>query len=110
MKKLMILTVAIFAVSTMPVLAEGGKKGERGGMFGTHDTNGDGVISKSEFIGHAEERFSKMDMDGSGDVTPEEAKEARQAMRKERDAKHAERKAKRAEREGNKGEGKRSAE
>ncbi len=50
-------------------------------MFEKHDTNGDGVISKSEFLDHAEKRFKKMDKDGSGDITKEEAKEARQAMK-----------------------------
>lgn len=88
MKKILTLTVLGLALAATPALADnhegGGKRGggHKGGkMFEKHDTNGDGVISKAEFLTHAEERFSKMDADGSGDVTKDEAKAAHQAMR-----------------------------
>lgn len=41
------------------------------------DTNGDGKISRSEFVSKAEERFSKMDKDGDGYLTKEEMKAMR---------------------------------
>ena len=43
-------------------------------MFERHDTNGDEVISKSEFIASAEERFKKMDADGNGEISKDEIK------------------------------------
>ena len=74
MKKLMMLSAAVLAFSSVPALAdhhgEGGKKGE---MFSKHDTNGDGVISEDEFLKHAAERFSNIDADGDGRVSKEES-------------------------------------
>lgn len=81
MKKLMILSAAILAISSAPVLADNHGEGKKGGMFEKHDTNGDGVISKAEFLSHAEERFSKMDADGNGEVTKEEGKAAHKDKR-----------------------------
>lgn len=52
-----------------------------GKLFEKHDTNGDGVISKAEFLTHAEERFTKMDADGNGEVTKDEAKAYKEKMR-----------------------------
>ena len=97
MKKLIAFTALTLAVSTAPALADSHGKGEnhKGGMFEKHDTNGDGVISKSEFLFHAEERFEKMDADGNGEVTKDEGKAAHEAMRekmKERREKRQERK------------------
>ncbi len=75
-----LMTVAL--LSAPVVFADhhgGGKKG--GKMFEKHDTNGDGVISKSEFLAHAEERFAKMDKDGNDEVTKEEAEAHRKEMK-----------------------------
>lgn len=41
-------------------------------MFQDADTDGDGVLSKQEFLGRAEQHFKEMDMDGDGLVTPDE--------------------------------------
>ena len=57
------------------------KKAKR--MFSKVDTNGDGALDLNEFLQNAEQRFQKMDLNGDGSVTPEEAKEAHQAMREE---------------------------
>lgn len=83
MKKLITLSICAFALGfSMPALAEdGGEAKGKGGPFVKHDTNGDGVISQSEFLKHAEERFSKMDSDGDGSVSREEAKAAHKAKR-----------------------------
>ncbi len=43
-------------------------------MFEKKDANSDGVISKAEFVAHAEKKFAKMDADGNGSITKEEAK------------------------------------
>ncbi len=81
--------MAVALVSAPVVFADGhGDKGKGGKMFEKHDTNGDGVISKSEFLAHAEERFAKMDVDGNGEISKEEAK----AHRKDKMKKWKERK------------------
>jgi Ca2+-binding EF-hand superfamily protein len=36
------------------------------------DTDGDGNLSKNEFMAQAEERFKKMDGNGDGMITPDE--------------------------------------
>lgn len=86
MKKLMTLGAVALAFSATPALAdhhEGGEGpgGDKGKMFEMHDTNGDGVISKDEFLAKVEERFGKMDADGNGEITKEEAQAAHEAMR-----------------------------
>ena len=80
MKKLLTLSAVALAVSISPVMADshGDKQGK---MFEKHDTNGDGVISKSEFLAHAEERFAKMDQDGNGEISKDEAKAGKKKMR-----------------------------
>ena len=47
------------------------------------DANKDGVVDLDEYLTHAQNRFSKMDLDSNGVVTPEEAKESMAQMRKE---------------------------
>ena len=79
MKKLLMLS-ALALVIGLPTAAEaGGKKGHK--MFEKHDLNGDGVVTKSEFLEGAEKMFSKMDLDGNGEITKEEAEEARAKMK-----------------------------
>lgn len=80
-KKIILLGAAVLALQAVPALAEEGQKGRGGHMFAQKDTNGDGVISKDEFLKGAEDRFGKMDKDGDGKVTKEEAKEARAHMK-----------------------------
>ncbi len=43
-------------------------------MFEKKDSNSDGVISKAEFMSHAEKKFAKMDADSNGSITKEEVK------------------------------------
>ena len=100
MKKLTILTALAVMVSVPFALAgEGGKgHGKHGGkMFERQDTNGDGVISKDEFLASAEKKFDKMDADGNGSVSKDEAKahhskmkDKWKAMKEKRDSKSAE--------------------
>lgn len=95
-KKALMLSAVMFAFSAMPVLAQNancggpspagtcygsgdGKLGAK--MFEQHDLNGDGVIDHDEFIKNAEERFGKMDSDGDGKVSKEEAKAMHLQMR-----------------------------
>lgn len=96
MRKLLVLSVAALAIVATPVLADShGGKGAKGKMFEKHDTNGDGAISKEEFLDHAEERFSKMDTNGDGSVSKEEAKAGHDKKRAEMKERIKERKEKR---------------
>ena len=99
MKKLLFLSAAILALGATPVLADdhGGPKG-KGKMFEKHDVDGDGTISKEEFLNHAEERFSNIDTDGDGVVSKEEAKAGHEKKRAEIKERMQERKEKREER------------
>lgn len=100
MKKALMLGAAIVAIGALPALAEdGGKKAPRdhGKMmekiFAEQDANGDGVVSKDEFVAHATKRFEDMDGNKDGKVTKEEIKAHHEAKRAEwkakRDAKKA---------------------
>jgi len=95
MKKLLMLGAAVLTFQAAPVLAghhEGGDHGDKKGkMFSSKDTNGDGVISKSEFLSHAEEKFGKMDRDGDGSISKDEAKANKKEKREKMKEKRAER-------------------
>lgn len=80
MKKLLTLSMFILAVSVTGALADE-HQGGKAKMFEKHDTNGDGVISKSEFLAQVEERFAKMDQDGNGEISKDEAKAGKKKMR-----------------------------
>ncbi|MCH2191195.1 MAG: hypothetical protein MK188_09750 [Gammaproteobacteria bacterium] len=54
-----------------------------GRMLKKVDVNQDGKVDMDEYLAHARERFNKLDLDGSGFVTQEEAREAMQKMREE---------------------------
>ncbi len=62
----------------------GKQRGERGDWFARLDTDGDGMISRDEFIAPALKRFDRADADGDGIVTPEERAAAREARRAQR--------------------------
>lgn len=100
MKKLMAFTAVAVAMSMSPALAEppeGGAGPHGGGMFEKHDTNGDGVISKDEFLAQAEERFKQMDTNGDGKITKEEGQAAHEGMREKMKERRHERMEKRGD-------------
>jgi Ca2+-binding EF-hand superfamily protein len=84
MNRFLALTAVLLTFSAAPALADHHGEGKKGKMFEKHDTNGDGVISKAEFLNHAEERFAKMDVNGDGEVSKEEGKAARAAKKEKR--------------------------
>lgn len=100
MKKILMLTAAIFTFQALPAVAQDdaakkdvrhGKHGER--IFNKLDTNGDGVIAEAEFLAHAKTRFDAMDANKDGQVTKEEAKAHHEAKRAEWKEKRAKMKA-----------------
>lgn len=75
----MILAVAAVVLTAQPGWAEeaGARAGGRGGhgpgqMFQNLDKDGNGSISKAEFLAGAEARFAKMDKNSDGELTKDE--------------------------------------
>ena len=49
--------------------------------FKKQDVNGDGILSKDEFLSRSEKRFNEMDTDHDGKLTPKELNAARAAKK-----------------------------
>jgi Ca2+-binding EF-hand superfamily protein len=84
MNKLFLMAAVLggMTMGSTAVMAHNHVDGDhKGTMMKKVDTNGDGVISKDEFLARHEEMFNKMDADGDGNLTPGEMKEARGEMR-----------------------------
>jgi Ca2+-binding EF-hand superfamily protein len=88
-KKTMILSLALGLVTLQPALAQDSGTGDRREMFRQKmqerlqqmDTDGDGSLSKSEFMAQAEERFNKMDANGDGLITSDERAALRERLK-----------------------------
>ena len=95
MKKLFMTAALIsaFALTSNAVLAEHHEGGEhKGKRMERVDTDGDGSISKEEFVARHEEMFSKMDTNGDGTLSKEERKAGKEKMREKRKEMHEKRK------------------
>lgn len=101
MKTLLTLSVALIAFAAAPAFAD--KHDDKKPSHALKaDTDGDGVISKAEFLKKHEERFDTLDTDGNGEISAEEreavrakAPEQTKEMKEERKKRMEERKAKR---------------
>lgn len=87
MKKLFLAVAAISALSIGSTAAiaghhEGGE--HKGKMMERVDTDGDGKISKAEFMAKHESKFMKMDVNGDGFLSKDEMKEAKSKMKEKR--------------------------
>jgi Ca2+-binding EF-hand superfamily protein len=90
MKKLLLTTalgLCAMGIAATPALADHHMddkpyKPGKHKMFEKMDADGDGVISKAEFIQAHEKRFNELDADGNGTISKEEAKAKRQEMHK----------------------------
>lgn len=103
MKKLLLLTAVGLVMQAAPVFAEEGVGGNavpphKKEHMKKHDTNGDGVISKDEFLSFAEERFGKMDTNGDGTITKDEAQAAHKGKKEKMEEMREKFKEKRQER------------
>ena len=63
------ITATAFA---LPVRAEGATAQDAGSLIEQADTNGDGNVSKAEFLARRSEAFADLDADGSGGLTQSE--------------------------------------
>ena len=87
-KTLLLATLAVALVGGATFAVAYDKSGDCTGryckMFDKKDANSDGVISKAEFVAHAEKKFAKMDSDGNGNITKEEVKSYWNAKKEKR--------------------------
>lgn len=58
-----------------------GHQGHHGGGFKKADANGDGIVTRDEFVAQAAAKFAKVDANNDGKVTPEEMQAVRGKMR-----------------------------
>jgi hypothetical protein len=84
MKKLFLMAAVLgaFAITSNAVIAghhEGGN--HKGKMMERVDTNGDGMVSKAEFMAKHEAKFVKMDKDGDGSLSMDEMKKNMKKMK-----------------------------
>ncbi len=64
---------AALAGQAAPAPADQAAPGGRGGgMMMRADTNGDGMISRAEFIAASDQRFARLDKNGDGFITADE--------------------------------------
>jgi hypothetical protein len=95
MKKLLMLSVAILALSAGAAYAEheGGHEGkwaEKGAMmFDEADANDDGLLSKEEFLSRHEKKFVEIDANADGQISKEEMEARRQEWLEKRKAEKA---------------------
>ena len=87
-KTLLLATLAVALVGGATFAVAHDKSGDCTGryckMFDKKDANSDGVISKAEFVAHAEKKFAKMDSDGNGKITKEEVRSYWNAKKEKR--------------------------
>ena len=86
MRTKLMLAAAAMVMMTAPVAMAGEHgEGKHGGkMMEKMDTDGDGKVSKAEFVAAHEARFAKTDTDADGFLTAEEMKAAWEHMREKR--------------------------
>jgi Ca2+-binding EF-hand superfamily protein len=79
MKNLLVLAALALVGFVSPALAE---EGSAGNGLEKLDTDGDGKISKQEFMSRPEKRFGKMDADGDGFISQDEMNSAKERKEK----------------------------
>lgn len=107
-RKLLLAALAVTMLAGAPAMAEDAPKGEHEGhgrMAGdpNADTDGDGFLSKAEFLAVQEKRFAEMDGDSDGKVSKDEMKAHFKSMKEkfeEKRREHAEKMKEKAEKKG----------
>ncbi len=99
MKHLSLLALATLALAGTAYAVEAPQKApaEMEKMHGKHfkeaDTNGDGGLSKEEFMARHEKKFAEIDANHDGKITPDEMKAHHETMKEKFKHHRAERKA-----------------
>jgi Ca2+-binding EF-hand superfamily protein len=80
MKKLFLMAAVLgsVAMTSGAVLADNHGDHKKGKMMERVDTDGDGMISKAEFMAKHESKFMEMDVNGDGSLSKDEMKDSRQ--------------------------------
>lgn len=94
----LLLSALLLGAFAAPALAEEGQTPPPGGPGGpgghekmmNADTDGDGFLSKTEFMAVHEKRFAEMDKDSDGKISKDEMKAHRETMREKFKEKKAE--------------------
>jgi hypothetical protein len=111
MKKFVLIATSAFVVSALPALAQDAvttkpmetttkteapakERRNKANRMEKADANGDGSISKAEFLANSEKMFNEMDLNGDGNITQAEMESKRDEWRKKMKVIHDERKAK----------------
>jgi len=76
-----LLTASVVAASAWAAHHEGTGKGKR---FEKRDTDGDGTVSKAEWMEFSEIRFTETDTDSDGSIRKSEWDAKKKAMREQR--------------------------
>lgn len=75
-KTVLMIATAMSVAMALPALAD-----HHGGKMKKIDTDGNGSISKVEFLNAQEARFAEIDTDGNGEISKEEMKAKKEAKR-----------------------------
>jgi Ca2+-binding EF-hand superfamily protein len=82
MKYLLLTAALIGSFATVSLDAKADNHGYKGEMMEKVDTNGDGMVSRDEFMAKHEAKFNEMDADNDGNLTKDEMKAAKDTMKK----------------------------
>ncbi|CAH9014281.1 hypothetical protein NURINAE_00042 [Candidatus Nitrosacidococcus sp. I8] len=72
LRNLLIVGGALFLIFSTPIFAASSQEGNKGEWFSKMDSNGDGKISKDEAKGSLKDRFDKVDSNSDGYITQDE--------------------------------------
>lgn len=82
------LTLALIALAPVSAMAADAPMHDKMGHWKEADTNGDGVISKQEFMAEQEKRFKEIDTNGDGNISQDEMQAHREKRKAEFRAHH----------------------
>lgn len=70
--KLAYLFAAAFSVAALPACAQGATSQDASVLISEADANGDGIVSKAEFLARRAQAFQDLDADASGSLSESE--------------------------------------
>ena len=80
-RRLLLLATTLITTSIIGASAWAAHHEDKGKHFDKKDANGDGTITKAEWMEFSEVRFTELDTDGDGSVTKQEWNAKKKAMR-----------------------------
>lgn len=86
-KRLLLVGTILLSTSLTAASALAAHHEDKGKRFGKKDADGDGTISKAEWMEFSEMRFTELDTDGDGSVSKAEWSAKKKAMREQKKSK-----------------------